>query len=258
MVVTTRIHCSHHSINRNALNRDRRMNRTLVWFRRDLRLADHAPLQRAAARGLVIPLFIFDRALLHHPETIDGDCPIEHYQWAMQAGVTHCADKTWSRIYNPQQVAVNRCDPEGTFIKHWLPELSRLPADQLGTPPPTAGYPALILDYRSARQARVQQLERQRQTFLGQPISSDRLASLPNSLTPFGADRFQSEIQWAGSLNQELFPPTGFRWPRWRTGANSSHLVRYPRQYFSPPKTAKIPPKRSNRQSAQTRSLMRP
>lgn len=48
------------------------MNRTLVWFRRDLRLSDHAPLHRAARRGLVIPVFVFDRALLLHPETGAG------------------------------------------------------------------------------------------------------------------------------------------------------------------------------------------
>ncbi|MFQ3585874.1 MAG: deoxyribodipyrimidine photo-lyase, partial [Cyanobacteriota bacterium] len=45
------------------------MNRTLVWFRRDLRLSDHAPLERAARRGQVIPVFVLDPALLHHPET---------------------------------------------------------------------------------------------------------------------------------------------------------------------------------------------
>ena len=45
------------------------MNRTIVWFRRDLRIADHAPLFRAALRGEVVPVFVLDRALLHHPET---------------------------------------------------------------------------------------------------------------------------------------------------------------------------------------------
>ena len=45
------------------------MGCTVVWFRRDLRIADHEPLYRAARRGVVVPVFIFDRALLHHPET---------------------------------------------------------------------------------------------------------------------------------------------------------------------------------------------
>ncbi|MFM7527962.1 MAG: deoxyribodipyrimidine photo-lyase, partial [Nodosilinea sp.] len=31
------------------------MHRTIVWFRRDLRVFDHPPLVRAARRGLVIP-----------------------------------------------------------------------------------------------------------------------------------------------------------------------------------------------------------
>ena len=48
------------------------MNRTIVWFRRDLRIFDHEPLYRAARRGDVIPIFIFDRALLLHPETGSG------------------------------------------------------------------------------------------------------------------------------------------------------------------------------------------
>ena len=48
------------------------MNRTLVWYRRDLRIHDHEPLYRAARRGAVIPVFVFDRALLLHPETGSG------------------------------------------------------------------------------------------------------------------------------------------------------------------------------------------
>ncbi len=79
---------------------------------------------------------------------IDGDCPIDHYQWAMQAGVTHCVDKTWTRIYNPEQSAVDRCDPEGTFIKRWVPELAHLPPECLGCPPSIKGYPAPILNYK--------------------------------------------------------------------------------------------------------------
>jgi deoxyribodipyrimidine photo-lyase len=32
---------------------------TLVWFRHDLRLADHAPLRAAAAAGAVVPVFVW-------------------------------------------------------------------------------------------------------------------------------------------------------------------------------------------------------
>jgi deoxyribodipyrimidine photo-lyase len=137
---------------------------------------------------------------------IDGDCPIDHYQWAMQAGVTHCADKSWTRIYNPLQVAVDRCDPDGEFIKHWLPELAHLPPEQLGAPPWVKGYPTQIIDYKVARKRRVLQLEQQRNKFRQQPNIAPFLASMPKDLTPFGADRFPSEISWATLGQPELFP----------------------------------------------------
>lgn len=138
---------------------------------------------------------------------IDGDCPIDHYQWAMQAGVTHCVDKTWTRIYNPEQVAVDRCDPEGSFIKRWVPELKYLPAACLGAPPPTKGYPAPILNYKQARKQRVQLLDRQRQQFLNQENILPHLARLPADLTPFGSDRFSSSVGWATAPSPTLFPP---------------------------------------------------
>jgi deoxyribodipyrimidine photo-lyase len=141
---------------------------------------------------------------------IDGDCPIDHYQWAMQAGVTHCIDKTWTRIYNPQQVAVDRCDPDGLFIKRWIPELAHLPSDQLGAPPASTNYPAPILDYKTARQRRVRQLEQQRQTFQQQDNITPHLARLPDSIVPFGADRPGQtgwEISWALAGDRALFPP---------------------------------------------------
>ncbi|MCU0526527.1 MAG: deoxyribodipyrimidine photo-lyase [Elainella sp. Prado103] len=137
---------------------------------------------------------------------IDGDCPIDHYQWAMQAGVTHCVDKSWTRIYNPEQVAVDRCDPEGAFIKRWVPELAHLPPEWLGSPPRLNNYPPPILAYRQQRQQRVQQLERQRSLFRQQDNLIPYLARLPESWIPFGSDRFPSEIAWALQPNLDLFP----------------------------------------------------
>jgi len=137
---------------------------------------------------------------------IDGDCPIDHYQWAMQAGVTHCVDKTWTRIYNPEQVAVDRCDPEGAFIKRWVPEVVHLPAHQLGCPPAIPGYPAPILNYKQARQRRVKQLERQRQVFRNLENVVPCLARLPQTLLPFGSDRVACEVSWALLPNYHLFP----------------------------------------------------
>jgi deoxyribodipyrimidine photo-lyase len=137
---------------------------------------------------------------------IDGDCPIDHYQWAMQTGVTHCVDKTWTRIYNPEQTAVDRCDPDGHFVQQWVPELAHLSPNQLGRPPMVKGYPAPILEYKTARQRRVQQLEAQRQIFLNQENVVPYLSRLPAVLTPFGADRYDSEVAWAETPIPELFP----------------------------------------------------
>ncbi|MEM9805313.1 MAG: deoxyribodipyrimidine photo-lyase [Cyanobacteria bacterium P01_D01_bin.56] len=137
---------------------------------------------------------------------IDGDCPIDHYQWAMQSGVTHCVDKTWTRIYNPQQVAVDRCDPEGLFIKRWVPELAHLSPEELGTPPPTKGYPSPILNYREMRSRRVQQLEQQRHQFLNQENVVPYLGQMPRDVTPFGAERYPSETAWVSNDISSLFP----------------------------------------------------
>jgi len=137
---------------------------------------------------------------------IDGDCPIDHYQWAMQSGVTHCLDKTWTRIYNPGQVAVDRCDPDGAFIKHWVPELAHLDPAQLGSPPPMKNYPTPILDYKQARQKRVEQLEKQRGRFLQRGNIVPYLAHLPTDFTPFGSDRYSSETAWAQAPTATLFP----------------------------------------------------
>ncbi|MBE9155476.1 deoxyribodipyrimidine photo-lyase [Nodosilinea sp. LEGE 06152] len=137
---------------------------------------------------------------------IDGDCPIDHYQWAMQSGVTHCVDKTWTRIYNPGQVAIDRCDPEGEFIKRWVPELADVPASQLGNPPTLSGYPAPILNYKAARQRRVKQLEAQRGKFLNASNLLPFLAPMPPDLTPFGTELYGGEVAWAAAPLDELFP----------------------------------------------------
>lgn len=126
---------------------------------------------------------------------IDGDCPIDHYQWAMQAGVTYHGDGAWSRIYHPGQVAVNRCDPQGVFIRRWLPELASLTNDQLGQPPAMADYPRPILDYDTARRERVETLQRQRLTI---GALNAAMARLPRDLTPFAAQRIAgAQVQWA-------------------------------------------------------------
>jgi deoxyribodipyrimidine photo-lyase len=126
---------------------------------------------------------------------IDGDCPIDHYQWAMQAGVTYHGNKAWTRIYHPGQVAVDRCDPHGLFIRRWLPELQGLTNDQLGSPPAMADYPAPVLDYETSRRLRLETLEQQRLQ-IGDVQSA--MARLPSHFHPFGYQRIAGcEVGWA-------------------------------------------------------------
>jgi deoxyribodipyrimidine photo-lyase len=40
----------------------------LVWFKRDLRMSDHAPLWQAAQLGAVLPLYVIEPSLLHAPD----------------------------------------------------------------------------------------------------------------------------------------------------------------------------------------------
>ncbi|MBM5783396.1 MAG: deoxyribodipyrimidine photolyase [Cyanobacteria bacterium K_DeepCast_35m_m1_288] len=134
-------------------------------------------------------------ALHYMRHLIDGDCPIDHYQWAMQAGVTYHGSKAWTRIYHPGQVAVDRCDPQGLFIRRWLPELRGLTNDQLGSPPAMADYPAPVLDYDRSRRLRLEALEQQR-LHIGDVQAA--MARLPQHLHPFGYERIAGcDVAWA-------------------------------------------------------------
>ena len=50
----------------------------IVWFKRDLRVADHRPLVEAAQRGPVLPIYIVERALWGQPD-------VSARQWAFAA-----------------------------------------------------------------------------------------------------------------------------------------------------------------------------
>ena len=173
-------------------------------------------------------------ALHYMRHLIDGDCPIDHYQWAMQAGVTYHGSKAWTRIYHPGQVAVDRCDPQGLFIRRWLPELRGLTNDQLGAPPAMADYPAAVLDYETARKRRLQSLEQQRLQ-IGDVKAA--MARLPSQLHPFGYQRIsEADVAWAdvwanrtpvelqpSAVDLERLDPGGWRaLMSWFSGSSSN------------------------------------
>ncbi|MEL6869918.1 MAG: deoxyribodipyrimidine photo-lyase [Pseudomonadota bacterium] len=55
---------------------------TLVWFKRDLRLHDHAPLAAAAARGAVLPVFVVEPDILRA-----ADADAMHYRFVCECVV---------------------------------------------------------------------------------------------------------------------------------------------------------------------------
>jgi deoxyribodipyrimidine photo-lyase len=95
---------------------------------------------------------------------IDADVAINYYQWQMQSGLVGVHA---NRVYNPtKQVGDN--DPEGDFIRKYVPELRDVPTEFIDEPwkmperiQERCGiiigedYPERIVDYeREARKAR--------------------------------------------------------------------------------------------------------
>jgi deoxyribodipyrimidine photo-lyase len=83
------------------------------------------------------------------------------WQWAASTG---CDAQPWFRIFNPVTQS-RRFDPEGRFIRRYVPELDALDADEIHAPwqvPPAIqqakgvvvgrDYPAPVVDHSAARE----------------------------------------------------------------------------------------------------------
>ena len=88
----------------------------------------------------------------------DYEPGIHYSQVQMQSGTTGI---NAIRIYNPIKQGTDH-DPEGHFIRKWIPELNRMPQAYIHTPweapPKMNGYPMPIVDEKKARQAAAQHL----------------------------------------------------------------------------------------------------
>jgi hypothetical protein len=84
-------------------------------------------------------------------QLVDGDFASNNggWQWSSATG-TDAAP--YFRIFNPYTQA-ERFDPDGSFIRHWVPELADAPAKSLFDPAkyPVEGYARPIVGHKAAR-----------------------------------------------------------------------------------------------------------
>ncbi len=88
-------------------------------------------------------------------ELVDGDVANNSLGWQWTAGVGTDA-APFFRVLNPVRQG-ERFDPQGAWVRRWVPEVARLPEQYVhrpweapGGPPP--GYPPPIVDHATARQ----------------------------------------------------------------------------------------------------------
>lgn len=114
-------------------------------------------------RARMIVASFLTKDLLHHwsegegffmRRLLDGDPASNNGGWQWAAG-TGTDAQPFFRIFNPTLQA-QRYDPDGEFIRTWVPELRDVPTAHIHAPwqmaVPPAGYPAPMLDHAIARE----------------------------------------------------------------------------------------------------------
>jgi len=87
-------------------------------------------------------------------QLIDGDLASNNggWQWSASTGVDPCP---YFRIFNPYTQS-QKADPTGDFIRHWVPELSKLRGPDLHNPSASTadklGYPQPIVNHAESRE----------------------------------------------------------------------------------------------------------
>ncbi len=85
---------------------------------------------------------------------LDGDPAANNGGWQWAAG-TGTDAQPYFRIFNPVAQS-KKHNPDGTYIRHWIPELKNIPDKYIHTPwemdEPPVDYPAPIVDHSAARE----------------------------------------------------------------------------------------------------------
>lgn len=126
-----------------------------AWFAANVRALDER-LRLVTASFLVKDAGVDWRrgASVFAEHLLDADVQQNNGNWQWVAGVGTDA-APYFRIFNPA-LQGRKFDPDGTYIRRWIPELAGLdPAhvhEPCRAPSPPGGYPAPILDHAEARQ----------------------------------------------------------------------------------------------------------
>ena len=88
----------------------------------------------------------------------DGDLASnqENWQWVAGSG-TDAAP--FFRVFNPT-LQGRKFDPDGDYVRRWVPELAELPAERIHEPVDVPGYPAPIVDHAAERKEALARFER--------------------------------------------------------------------------------------------------
>lgn len=86
---------------------------------------------------------------------VDGDLASNQHGWQWTAG-TGTDAAPFFRIFNPTTQG-QRFDPDGTYVRRWIPELSGVPTKWVHSPSDApdglpAGYPEPVVDHREERE----------------------------------------------------------------------------------------------------------
>jgi deoxyribodipyrimidine photo-lyase len=111
---------------------------------------------------MIVASFLTKDLLIHWQEgeryfmqrLIDGDPAANNGGWQWAAG-TGTDAQPFFRIFNPVAQS-EKFDPDGSYIRRWVPELRDVPNEYIHTPwrmtTPPQGYPPPIVDHAFARQ----------------------------------------------------------------------------------------------------------
>ncbi|SHF71680.1 cryptochrome/photolyase family protein [Geodermatophilus nigrescens] len=94
-------------------------------------------------------------AVYFHDHLVDGDIASNHHGWQWVAG-TGTDPSPYYRVFNPTRQG-QQFDPDGTYVRRWVPELRDVPDRYVHEPwtmpgGPPDGYPAPIVDHAEERQ----------------------------------------------------------------------------------------------------------